>query len=76
MSVVVEGVYDRGIVTLKNEVNIPDKTDVLVIINDRKNKENFLKSAGSWKGVDLSIFDEILDSRKDKVEYIVDLLYN
>jgi predicted DNA-binding antitoxin AbrB/MazE fold protein len=66
MSVVVEGVYDRGIVTLKNEVNIPDKTDVLVIINDRKNKENFLKSAGSWTGIDLSIFDEILDSRKDK----------
>ena len=65
MSVVVEGVQDRGIVTLKNEVNIPDKTDVLVIINDRKNKENFLKSAGSWKGIDLGIFDEILNSRKD-----------
>lgn len=66
MSMVVEGVYERGTVTLKQEVKIPDKTEVLVIFNDKKSKERFLKSAGAWKEVDDSIFDAILNARKDK----------
>jgi predicted DNA-binding antitoxin AbrB/MazE fold protein len=66
MSMVVEGVYERGAVILKQEVNIPDKTEVLVIFNDKKSKERFLKSAGSWKEVDDSIFDAILSARKDR----------
>jgi predicted DNA-binding antitoxin AbrB/MazE fold protein len=65
---VVEGIYEMGTVTLKHKVNIPEKTEVLVVINERKNRKNFLKSAGSWKGVDEGVFDAILSARKDKRE--------
>jgi hypothetical protein len=63
MSVMVEGVYERGIVKLKNRIEFPDKSDVLVIFKSRKSKKNFLKAAGSWKNIDGNLFDAILKSR-------------
>ena len=65
MSILVEGIYERGIVKLKTKVKAPDNTEVLVMFKDKTNKEKFLESAGSWKGIDKGIFDEILKSRKD-----------
>jgi predicted DNA-binding antitoxin AbrB/MazE fold protein len=65
MNVVVEGIYEKGIVKLKTEVEAPNNTEVLVIFGDQVNKEKFLKSAGSWKNIDIGIFDDILKSREN-----------
>jgi predicted DNA-binding antitoxin AbrB/MazE fold protein len=65
MSVVVEGIYEEGIVKLKTEVEIPDNTEVLVVFKEKKDKERFLKSAGSWENIDPKIFSNISKSRKD-----------
>jgi predicted DNA-binding antitoxin AbrB/MazE fold protein len=65
MNVVVEGIYEKGIVTLKTEVEAPNNTEVLVIFSDKANKEKFLKSAGSWKNIDIGIFNDILKSREN-----------
>jgi predicted DNA-binding antitoxin AbrB/MazE fold protein len=65
MSVVVEGIYERGIVKLKTEVEVPNNTEVLVIFKTKTDKEKFLKSAGSCKNVDTGIFDDILKSRRN-----------
>jgi len=65
MNVVVEGIYEKGIVTLKTEVEAPNNTEVLVIFRDKANKEKFLKSAGSWKNIDIGIFNDILKSREN-----------
>ena len=69
MSVVVEGIYERGIVKLKTEVEAPNNTEVLVIFKDRADKEKFLRSAGSWRNIDTGIFSDILKSREDLREY-------
>ncbi len=66
MSVVVAGTYSGGIVRLKNKVKIPNNTDVLVVFAERGDKDSFLKSAGSWKGVGPDIWDDILASRKEQ----------
>lgn len=68
MSIVIEGVYERGVITLKDDISIPDKTEVLVFIDGKKSKENFLKAAGSWRDIDLSVFDTIMNSRENKRE--------
>jgi predicted DNA-binding antitoxin AbrB/MazE fold protein len=65
MSVVVEGIYERGIVKLKTEVKAPNNTEVLVVFKDKANKKKFLKSAGSWKNVDPGLFNDILKSREN-----------
>ena len=65
MNVVVEGIYEKGIVTLKTEVEAPNNTEVLVIFRDKANKEKFLKSAGTWKNIDIGIFNDILKSREN-----------
>jgi predicted DNA-binding antitoxin AbrB/MazE fold protein len=65
MNVVVEGIYEKGIVKLKTEVEAPNNTEVLVIFRDKANKEKFLKSAGSWKNIDIGIFNDILKSREN-----------
>ena len=65
MSVLVEGIYERGIVKLKTKVKAPNNTEVLVLFKVKANKEKFLESAGSWKGIDTGIFDDILKSRKN-----------
>ncbi len=65
MSFVVEGIYERGVVKLKNRLDVPDRSDVLVIFKNRGSKENFLKAAGSWKNIDGSLFDAILSSRNN-----------
>ena len=36
MSLVLEGVYDSGIVTLKSNIKIPDKSEGLAMIRKRK----------------------------------------
>jgi predicted DNA-binding antitoxin AbrB/MazE fold protein len=63
MNVVVEGIYERGIVKLKTEVEAPNNTEVLVVFKDSADKETFLKSAGSWKNIDTGIFNDILRHR-------------
>lgn len=73
MNVVVEGIYERGIVKLKTEVEAPNNTEVLVVFRDSADKEKFLKSAGSWKDVDTGIFNDILKSRADLRERNVEL---
>lgn len=73
MSVVVEGIYERGIVKLKNKVKAPNNTEVLVVFKNRGNKEKFLESAGSWKDIDTGIFSDILESRADLRERNVEL---
>jgi predicted DNA-binding antitoxin AbrB/MazE fold protein len=65
MNVVVEGIYEKGIVKLKTEVEAPNNTEVLVIFRDKANKEKFLKSAGSRKNIDIGIFNDILKSREN-----------
>ena len=65
MSLVVEGVYDSGIVTLKNKIKIPDKSKVLVIFQNKRSKKKFWNAAGSWKGIDDSFSEMILKSRKN-----------
>ena len=49
----------------KTEVEAPNNTEVLVIFRDKANKEKFLKSAGSWKNIDIGIFNDILKSREN-----------
>lgn len=73
MSVVVEGIYESGTVILKTEVEAPNNTEVLVVFKSKANKEKFLRSAGSWKNIDTSIFSDILKSRKDLRERNVEL---
>ena len=73
MNVVVEGIYERGIVKLKNEVKAPNNSEVLVVFKNRGDKEKFLKSAGSWKDIDTDIFTDILKSRADLRERNVEL---
>jgi predicted DNA-binding antitoxin AbrB/MazE fold protein len=73
MNVVVEGIYDRGIIKLKTEVQAPNYTEVMVIFKNRPDKMRFLKSAGSWKNIDTSIFSDILKSREDLRERNVEL---
>jgi predicted DNA-binding antitoxin AbrB/MazE fold protein len=73
MNVVVEGIYERGIVKLKNEVKAPDNSEVLVIFKNKSDREKFLKSAGSWKGIDTDVFTDILKSRVDLRERNVEL---
>ena len=68
MSLVVEGVYDSGIVTLKSKIKIPDKSDVLVIFKNKRSKKKFWKAAGSWKDIDDSFTEMILKSRKNSRE--------
>ncbi|MDQ1353880.1 MAG: hypothetical protein QG657_4187 [Acidobacteriota bacterium] len=67
MSVVVEGIYRGGVIKLKNAVEAPNNSEVLVLFKNRgkTDKEKFIKSAGTWKDIDISIFDGILKSRKD-----------
>jgi predicted DNA-binding antitoxin AbrB/MazE fold protein len=65
MNVVVEGIYEKGIVKLKTEIEAPNNTEVLVIFGDKANKEKFLKAAGSWKNIDIGIFKDILKSREN-----------
>jgi predicted DNA-binding antitoxin AbrB/MazE fold protein len=65
MNVVVEGIYEKGIIKLKTEVEAANNTEVLVIFSDKANKEKFLKSAGSWKNIDMGIFNDILKSREN-----------
>jgi predicted DNA-binding antitoxin AbrB/MazE fold protein len=65
MSFVVEGVYERGIVKLKNRPDAPDRSDVLVIFKNKKSKKSFLKAAGSGKNIDGSLFEAILNSRNN-----------
>ena len=59
MNVVVEGIYERGIVKLKTEVEAPNNTEVLVVFKESADKEKFLKSAGSWKNIDTDIFSDV-----------------
>jgi len=73
MNVVVEGIYKRGIVKLKTEVEAPNNTEVLVVFKEKADKEKFLKSAGSWKSIDTGIFNDILKSRENLRERNVDL---
>lgn len=61
----VEGIYQNGIVKLKNRIKIPENSEVFVVYKDKKSKASFMQSAGSWKDIDTTIFDEILSSRKD-----------
>jgi len=63
MSIVVEGVYERGIVKLKTRVKAPNNSEVLVVFRSRTDKEKFLQSAGSWKDIDEGYFNDILKSR-------------
>ena len=63
MSIIVNGIYDRGIVKLKTQVNVPDNTEVLVVFKEKADKKKFLKAAGTWKNIDNAIFDDILNSR-------------
>jgi predicted DNA-binding antitoxin AbrB/MazE fold protein len=65
MSLVVEGVYDSGIVTLKSKIKIPDKSEVLVIFQNKRSKKKFWNAAGSWKDIDDSFTEMILKSRKN-----------
>jgi predicted DNA-binding antitoxin AbrB/MazE fold protein len=65
MSLVVEGVYDSGIVTLKSKIKIPDKSKVLVIFQNKRSKKKFWNAAGSWKDIDDSFTEMILKSRKN-----------
>jgi len=65
MSVIVEGIYERGIVKLKTEVEAQNNTEVLVVFKEKTNKEKFLKSAGSWKNINTDIFNDILESREN-----------
>ncbi len=73
MNVVDEGIYDRGILRFKTEVKAPHNTEVIVIFKNRADKKRFLKSAGSWKSIDTSIFSDILKYRKDLRERNVEL---
>lgn len=73
MNVVVEGIYEKGIVKLKTEVEAPNNTEVLVVFKESADKEKFLKSAGSWKNVDTGIFNDILKSRENLRDRNVDL---
>ncbi|MCP5107134.1 MAG: hypothetical protein GY950_27355 [bacterium] len=73
MNVVVEGIYKKGIVKLKTEVEAPNNTEVLVVFKDSTDKEKFLKSAGSWKDIDTGIFNDILKSRENLRERNVEL---
>lgn len=68
MTMVVEGTCESGIVTLKNKIHVPEKTEVLVVFKNRKSKKNFLKSAGSWKGVDEDLLENFINSRKNMRE--------
>ena len=52
---IVEGIYENGIVRLKNMIKIPDKSEVFVIYKSRDSKENFKQSAGSLKDIDMNI---------------------
>lgn len=67
MSVVVEGIYKGGVIKLKTMVEAPNNSEVLVLFKNKSktDKEKFIKSAGTWKDIDISIFNEILKSRKD-----------
>lgn len=65
MSVVVEGIYERGIVKLKHEIEAPNNTEVLVVFKDKADKKKFLQSAGSWKNIDTGVFNGILKSREN-----------
>lgn len=67
MSVVVEGIYRGGVIKLKTVVEAPNNSEVLVLFKNKSktDKEKFIKSAGIWKDIDISIFNEILKSRKD-----------
>ena len=73
MNVVVEGIYERGIVKLKTEVEAANNTEVLVLFKNKTNKEKFLESAGSWEKIDSGIFEDILKSRKNLRERNVEL---
>ncbi|MCK4762136.1 MAG: DUF104 domain-containing protein [Candidatus Aminicenantes bacterium] len=73
MSVLIEGIYERGVVKLKTKVKIPNNTEVLVSFKDKINKEKFLESAGSWQGIDAGIFNDILKSRKNLRERNIEL---
>lgn len=64
----VQGIFQDGVVKLKNNIEIPENSEVIVLFKDKSSKANFLESAGSWKDLDTSIFDEILDSRKNDKE--------
>lgn len=65
MNLVIEGVYDSGIVTLKRKIKIPDKSEVLVIFQNKRSKKKFWDAAGSWKDIDDSFTEMILKSRKN-----------
>ncbi len=65
MSLMVEGVYDSGIVRLKNKIKVPDKSDVLVIFRNKRSKKKFWKAAGSWKDIDNNFTGMILEARKN-----------
>ncbi len=65
MSLVVEGVYDSGIVILKSKIKIPDKSKVLVIFQNKRSKKKFWNAAGSWKDIDDCFTEMILKSRKN-----------
>ena len=67
MSIIVEGIYKSGVIKLKSVVEAPNNSKVLVSFKnkDKSNKEKFVKSAGKWKDIDISIFNEILKSRED-----------
>ncbi len=73
MSVIVEGVYDSGIVKLKTKVEASNDTEVLVIFKDKPDKEKFLQSAGSWADVDESIIKEIYESRRNLRERDIEI---
>lgn len=62
MSMVVEGIYRGGVIKLKTSVEAPNNSEVLVSFKNRRktDKEKFIKSAGTWKNIDVSIFNEIL----------------
>jgi len=68
MSVIVEGIYNDGIVQLKEKKSknkIPNDSAVLIVFQNNLNKKHFISSAGSWRDIDNEIFEDIINSRKN-----------